>query len=183
VVNLASFQIPFGQFYSLQPPGIKLEDASGMKTMIHGAGVPYRSCSPGAFNTPINELMSSWYEADIAQLLGSDGHLQHTPPTNVTEKQDVFVLEMIAVGRQKEDFTITVRDGYLVVASEKDGPKMENDERYTRREFSLKPFKRVFKLPKNVDASGLQAKYDQGVLRVSLPKVTPTPIEHTVVVS
>ncbi|MPN05885.1 Alpha-crystallin [bioreactor metagenome] len=72
---------------------------------------------------------------------------------------------------EKGDFKISVNQGILSISSEK---KMENEtkegEQFTRREFSYQSFCRSFSLPLSVDSEKIAAKYDNGILTVSIPK-------------
>jgi HSP20 family protein len=60
----------------------------------------------------------------------------------------------------------------LTISSEKENKVQEENERYTRREFSYQSFQRTFQLPKEVvDADKIQAKYDNGLLNLVIPKM------------
>jgi HSP20 family protein len=94
------------------------------------------------------------------------------PPVNLKASDDEFSLEMVAPGFEKDDFKIDLKDNLLTISSEK---KVENElkegERYTRREFSYQAFSRSFTLPKMVDVEKISAKYDNGILNISIPKL------------
>lgn len=94
------------------------------------------------------------------------------PAVNIVENNDAFLVEMAAPGMNKKDFNIELENEVLKISSHKE---MENetkeDERYTRREFSYQSFQRTFHLPKSVvDANKIEAKYEDGVLRIMIPK-------------
>lgn len=94
------------------------------------------------------------------------------PAVNIKETGDAFEVEMAAPGMSKEDFSIELDNNMLTISSEK---KMENEvkdgDRYTRREFSFQSFQRRFQLPKDVvDADNIKASYDNGLLRLVIPK-------------
>jgi HSP20 family protein len=79
---------------------------------------------------------------------------------------------MAAPGMSKKDFKIELDNEILKISSEK---KVENElnesERYTCREFSYQSFERTFHLPKSVvDLTKIKAKYDDGMLRITIPK-------------
>jgi HSP20 family protein len=94
------------------------------------------------------------------------------PAVNIKETNDNFVVEMAAPGMSKEDFKIELDRNMLTITSEKNYEKEENtDERYSKREFSYQSFSRVFTLPKEVvDADKIEAKYDNGLLHLVIPK-------------
>ena len=93
------------------------------------------------------------------------------PAINIKEGNDSFEVEMAAPGMQKQDFHISLDGNTLTIASEKKHEENREDEKYTRREFSYQSFRRNFTLPKDVvDEDGIVAKYENGVLRLTIPK-------------
>ncbi|PHN03552.1 Hsp20/alpha crystallin family protein [Flavilitoribacter nigricans] len=94
------------------------------------------------------------------------------PAVNIVENNEGFLVEMAAPGMKKEDFTIELENEVLKITSHRE-TEQENkeDERYTRREFSYQSFQRTFHLPKTVvDDSRIEAKYEDGLLRIMIPK-------------
>ena len=93
-------------------------------------------------------------------------------PVNVMESKDKFSLEILTPGFNKEDFKIDLDNNLLSVSVEKKNEVLDasSDERYTRKEFSFQSFSRVFTLPESVDADKLTAAYNNGVLRLDIPK-------------
>jgi len=93
------------------------------------------------------------------------------PSVNIKETGDNFEVEMAAPGMDKSDFKIEVNQGVLSISSEK---KVENDfneeNRYTKREFSYQSFCRSFSLPTTVNSDKIAAKYENGLLKVIIPK-------------
>ncbi len=92
------------------------------------------------------------------------------PPVNVHETAEAYHLELSAPGRVREDFKLTVDNGQLTVSFEKKEENKTEDYKTIRKEFSFKSFKRSFNLDERVDTNGIQAKYDNGVLKLLLPK-------------
>jgi HSP20 family protein len=94
------------------------------------------------------------------------------PAVNIRETAENFVVEMAAPGMNKEDFKIELEGNQLLISSEKKAEnKMDEGERYTRKEFSYQSFQRSFTLPKDVvDVDQIQAKYENGVLQLLIPK-------------
>jgi HSP20 family protein len=102
------------------------------------------------------------------------------PSVNVIENTDEYEVEMAAPGMDKGDFKVEVNQGILTISSEK---KIENEDQnqgnYTRREFSYQSFCRSFSLPNSVDSEKIYAKYENGLLKVVIPKreeAKPKPI-------
>ena len=100
--------------------------------------------------------------------LHDNGYL---PATNVIEKEKEFEIEMAIPGMEKEDIRIGVENNVLTISSEKEIKKEEKEKNYTRREFAYGSFCRSFTLPKTVDADKINASYEKGVLKVSLPRM------------
>jgi HSP20 family protein len=92
------------------------------------------------------------------------------PPVNIHETADAYHLELSAPGRSKEDFKLAIEGGQLTVSFEKKEESKSEDYKTIRKEFSFKSFKRSFNLDDRINADGIQAKYDNGVLKLLLPK-------------
>jgi HSP20 family protein len=99
------------------------------------------------------------------------------PAVNIKEDKESFHVELAAPGKKKEDFNIELEDNMLSISSEDKKEHEEKDKKghYTRREFSYSSFKRAFTLPETVNAEKIHAKYEDGVLKIDLPKRDVTP--------
>lgn len=104
------------------------------------------------------------------------------PSVNIKESSDAFEVEMAAPGLNKKDFKIELNNDLLTISSEK---TVENEtkegENFTKKEFSYQSFSRSFTLPNIVDAGKIKAKYDDGILKVMIPKkeeAKPKPIRQ-----
>ena len=93
------------------------------------------------------------------------------PSVNVKESTKGFEVDMAAPGLDKKDFNIELQHGVLTISSEK---KVENEtkrgQQFTQREFSYQSFSRSFSLPETVDGDKISAKYENGILKISIPK-------------
>ena len=92
------------------------------------------------------------------------------PPVNIHETPEAYHLELSAPGRNKEDFKLSVDNGQLTISFEKKEETKTEEYKTIRKEFSFKSFKRSFNLDDRIDANGIQAKYENGVLKLLLPK-------------
>ncbi len=101
------------------------------------------------------------------------------PAINVIETEKEYKVEVAAPGMTKEDFNIHINeDNDLVISMEKKAEsKEENKEkkegRYLRREFSYTKFQQTLILPEDVDKNKIDAKVNDGVLNIELPKIIP----------
>jgi HSP20 family protein len=94
------------------------------------------------------------------------------PAVNVKEKEDNFEIQVAAPGMKRDDFKISIENNVLSISAEEKSENEEKDEKgnFTRREFSYSSFRRSFSLPVSIDADNINAKYDNGILKVELPK-------------
>ncbi len=97
----------------------------------------------------------------------------NTPALNVLELENEIKLEVAAPGLEKSDFKISVENNYLVISADKKMEKTENNEHYTRKEFSYQSFKRMYELPENTTGENITARYENGILNISIPKAVP----------
>lgn len=92
------------------------------------------------------------------------------PPANLVEGKNDFRIDLSAPGFSKEDFNVEMQDGALVISAEKEQESEKEEENYRRKEFSYNTFTRSFALPENVREDQINAKYENGMLSVVIPK-------------
>lgn len=92
------------------------------------------------------------------------------PAVNVEESKNDYLVSLAAPGLKKSDFKIDVDGNMLTISSEKEENREEKDARYTRKEYSYSSFSRSFTLPENVQQDKIEASYEDGVLKLVLPK-------------
>jgi len=92
------------------------------------------------------------------------------PAVNIHETNTSYELELAAPGLKKSDFKISVDGDVLTISAEKKEEKEEKHRKVTRREFNFTSFSRSFTLPDSVDADKIKASYEDGVLKLELPK-------------
>ncbi|WNH07801.1 Hsp20/alpha crystallin family protein [Thalassobellus suaedae] len=92
------------------------------------------------------------------------------PALNIIEEDDKFEIELSAPGFSKNDFEVTVDNGYLNISAEKTDSKKEKEDNYTRKEFSYNSFEKRLLLPDSVKEEDVKAKYKDGILRFNLTK-------------
>lgn len=92
------------------------------------------------------------------------------PAANIAENKDNYEVSLAAPGMKKDDFNIDVEGNVLTISAEKEEKKEEKDERYSRREFNYTSFSRSFTLPEGVNKDRIDASYDNGLLKLTLPK-------------
>ena len=92
------------------------------------------------------------------------------PAVNVKEEKDSYLIDMAVPGMKKEDFKIDMDQGVLTISASMEDRKEEKTPEYKRQEFSYRNFKRSFWLPENVAADKIAAHYEDGLLKLTLPK-------------
>ena len=92
------------------------------------------------------------------------------PAVNVQETEDEFKLEVAAPGMSKIDFNVSVDNGVMTISAEKEMKNENNENGYSRKEFSYQSFQRSFSLPESVDDGQIKAKYNDGILYLTIPK-------------
>ena len=94
----------------------------------------------------------------------------HFPPANIIENNEQYKIELAAPGMEKTDFNVKLDGKVLTINVEKKAEAARENEKMIRKEFSYKPFKRSFTLDEKIDAANITAKYENGILKLELPK-------------
>ena len=123
-----------------------------------------RNTFPSLFNSFFENdafLTNGWFEKELNQSL---------PALNITETMNEFAIELAAPGYNKSDFKITSEEGVLTITAEKQEETNNQNKRFTRKEFSYENFTRSLKLPENSLPDKIDARYENGLLKLILPK-------------
>src|SRR4029078_7803927 len=126
-----------------------------------------RSSTPSLFE---NKWMDKFFNSPLYEFLNF-GKLINVPAVNVSETENEYKLIIASPGLEKKDFKVEVRDDILTISAEK--TKEEKDERngrYNRREYNYSSWSRSFTLPDNTEGGKIDAKYENGELKISIPK-------------
>ncbi len=115
-----------------------------------------------SFPSLLNDILNTdWYG-------GYETGFGKEPLVNISENTENYQLELLVPGRKKEHFNIEVDEGQLIVSAE-DNTHKSGEVKYTRKEFGVNAFKRVFVLPESVNQDDIKASYEDGVLTFVLP--------------
>ena len=112
------------------------------------------------FFKPWNE----WFDG------GLWGRTMQVPAVNITEQKDDYLVSLAAPGLKKDDFKIDVDGNMLTISSEKEDTKEEKDKKFTRKEYNYSSFSRSFSLPEEINKEKIEAYYEDGVLKITLPR-------------
>ena len=125
------------------------------------------------FSNQMPSIFDRFFEGDLFDWSNRNYSLTNTtlPSVNIKEDTEGFEVEVAAPGFSKADFKIELNNDQLTISSEKKmEDKTDGDEHFTRREFSYQSFSRTFTLPNIVEAESIKAKYDNGILKIAIPK-------------
>ncbi len=92
------------------------------------------------------------------------------PAVNIKESEEGFKLQVSAPGFSKESISISMKNNLLTLQGHVASEDEVSEEKFTRREFTTRSFERSFTLPAIVDSEKIEAKYENGILHVDLPK-------------
>lgn len=108
----------------------------------------------------------SWGRPLDSRLPDSAGDI----PVDVAEKENEFVVRATIPGVRPEDIQVNVQGDRLTLRAENHNEQERKDERYIVRERYATSFYRALTLPSPVNTDQADARYDQGVLTLTLPK-------------
>ncbi|HKL74847.1 MAG TPA: Hsp20/alpha crystallin family protein [Halanaerobiales bacterium] len=111
------------------------------------------------FNSLVNEFFSDAFNAIDTKSFKTD----------VKETDENYIIESELPGLSKEDINIEITDNYLTISAQNEEKFEEEKENYIRRERRTGSFQRVFQID-NVKEDEIDAKYENGILEVTLPK-------------
>lgn len=129
------------------------------------------------FDGLVNELFGNFEGYTNRETTGN------TVPVNVLENEEGYHLEFSAPGRSKENFKLKVENNQLIISYEDKKEAEVKDLKQVRKEFTVTSFQRSFSLNNKVNTENIQAKYEDGILKVFVPKkeeVKPVAKEITV---
>ena len=92
------------------------------------------------------------------------------PPVDIRETADTFEFTAELPGLTKDDVSITIEDKVLTLSGERKWDEEENKNNYHRVERAYGSFTRAFTLPSVVDSDKVSARFEHGILTVSVPK-------------
>ena len=128
----------------------------------------------------IEDVFQNGFQSIFGDENWSDGT---TVPANICETEKTYEMQLMAPGLKKEDFKLNVDRNVLHISYEHKDEQKETNGKWLRKEYRLQTFRRSFTLNDKINVSGIAAKYDDGILNITLPKkesAEPTAQEITV---
>jgi HSP20 family protein len=120
----------------------------------------------------LREKMNRLFE-DVFTGRGEDKELAAStwaPAVDIYETENELIMTAEVPGIEEKDIEIKIEDNTLSLRGERKFEKETKEENYHRIERSYGSFYRAFTLPNSIDPDRIQAEYENGVLKISMPK-------------
>ncbi len=128
----------------------------------------------------INNSIQKYFD-DFTSMESSFNTDTFTPKFDISEKGNQFIIETEVPGVKKENLKITLQDNILTIQGEKKNVSNESERKYFLTERTYGSFKKSFTLPEEVNSDKVNAKFNDGVLSVTLDKVEEvSPVEKVI---
>ena len=117
----------------------------------------------------VDELFSNFLKNDYHEDFLRNNEKQ--PATNVFETEKDFRIELLLPGFKKEDVELNYHKNLLTIkVDRKEKENKSEDFKYSHREFGVFNFEKQYKVPNSANAESINAKFENGILNVVLPK-------------
>lgn len=139
-----------------------------MNNIVKTSKGNYSSPLAGFVDSVLKNRFSRFFDDDFGGMNENSGHV----PVNIRETGKTYEMEVIAPGLKKEDFHIDVNKDLLTISFEHREEKNEErkEEGYLRTEYRMQSFSRSFRIDETVDLNQISARYQDGILHMTLPK-------------
>lgn len=124
------------------------------------------------FKPSVNSLFDTFFDRPMTDFFSDSALIRQIPAVNIKETETQYSVELAAPGLKKEDFKISLDKDVLSISAELTSESNDEQNGHTRREFSYNSFKRSFTLPEKANKEEIKAAYENGILTLSIPKVT-----------
>ena len=111
-------------------------------------------------------------------------HARNLMRTDVRETEDTYELDVDLPGFKKDEVTVDLQDGYLTISAAKALDKDESDQKgkFLRQERYSGSMSRSFYVGDDVESADISAKYEDGILKISVPKAAQKELpKHTTI--
>lgn len=139
--------------------------------------LPARTMTKQEFLTPFDrifdDMLGSMFPT-IANDFGDDFFTKGSyPKVNVVNYDDGIEIDAAIPGMTKDDVDVEITDGVLTIQGTSNQNRNVDDAQYLKREIKRSSFRRSFTLGDNLDSENVSAKFDNGILTLSIPKLVP----------
>lgn len=131
--------------------------------------------------TSFSTLVDRFFNESVSRAGGAA--YSFVPRVDIFEDEKAFEIHVAVPGLNKEDFKLDLNDNLLSVSGERKHTKERKETNYHSVETQYGTFKRTFSLPENVAAEQISARYNNGILEITLPKDEKKALKTTIKVS
>lgn len=124
-------------------------------------------------------LIDKFFDESISRSGGS----VFVPTADISETDKSFEIHLAAPGMKKEDFVLELNERYLTISGERKLQKEAKEKTWHTVQNQYGSFSRSFYLPENISASRIEAKYNDGILEVIIPKEQQKVLKTTIKVN
>ncbi len=129
--------------------------------------IPYKRNSLSRRNDFFTPFLKSFFDDDFfSETNGANGNFK----VDLKETEDNYLVEADLPGIKKEDIKVDFDNNYLVISAKRDDVIEDKNENYVRRERHYGQFQRSFYID-NADRDKIEAAFQNGVLKITLPKL------------
>lgn len=130
-----------------------------------------RSLTPfEEFTTDMERMFDSLLGRTARGVMRATGADKFQPHLDIVENPNDYVVSVDLPGVKPEDVKVEMEDGRLTISGNRETLTEDNSKNVHRIERSKGSFHRMISLPREIDADKIDAKYEHGVLHVTLPK-------------
>lgn len=141
------------------------------------------------YNTSVNDFVPTSFSSLINRFFndsvtyGGGSQYSFVPKVDIVENDKAFEIAVAVPGMNKEDFKLDLNDNYLTVSGERKFTRERKENHFQSIETQYGTFSRSFLLPETVDAEKISAKYNNGILEITLPKDEKKALKTTIKVN
>ena len=143
--------------------------------------LPAKTLTRQEFLTPFDrifdDMLGSMFPT-IANDFGDDFFTKGSyPKVNVVNYDSSIEIDAAIPGLTKDDVNVEITDGVLTIQGTSAQRENVDDAQYLKREIKRSSFRRSFTLGDNLDSSNVTARFDNGILTLSIPKLVPDDVK------
>ncbi|MDH4091461.1 MAG: Hsp20/alpha crystallin family protein [Cyclobacteriaceae bacterium] len=131
--------------------------------------------------TSFSNLIDRFFNDSVARSGGSS--YAFVPKVDIIENEKAYEISVAVPGISKDDFKVDLNDNLLTVSGERKFSKEKKENNLHVLETQYGNFSRSFSLPENVDAGKIDAKYNNGILEITVPKDEKKTLKTTIKVN
>lgn len=122
------------------------------------------------YRDPMERFFDSFLGGELSRPREEISNRRWMPPVDIRETEDTYEVHAELPGMKKDDIGITLENNALTLSGERRFEKETDRDNYHRVERMYGDFSRTFTLPTAVDPDRIEAHFEDGILKVEIPK-------------